>query len=84
MLQCCNAAMLQCCNAAMLQCCNAALQQFDLLIHSLPENRFQSINADLVQNFSNSRKKFTCRPELLALEVVFEMHNKKQEKVRGS
>jgi hypothetical protein len=54
------------------------------LIHSLPENRFQSVNADFVQIFSDSGKKFIYRPELLSLEAVFEMfkqetRNKKQE-----
>jgi hypothetical protein len=64
MLQCYNATMLQCYNATMLQCCNALVQSVD----SLPENRFQNLNADFVQNFSDSRKKFICRPELLFLD----------------
>jgi hypothetical protein len=51
------------------QCCDASIQSVD----PLPVNSFQSINTDFVQNFSDSRKKFICRPELLALEAVFEM-----------
>jgi hypothetical protein len=49
------------------------MHQSNLLIHSLPEHRFQSVNADFGQKFSDSRKKFICRPELLSLEAVFEM-----------
>jgi hypothetical protein len=37
---------------------------------------------DFVQNFSDSRKKAICRPELLSLEVLFKMP--KQEKIRKS
>jgi hypothetical protein len=77
--------LLQCRNAAMPQYRNASIQSVD----PFPENRFQSLNADFVQNFSDFRKKFICRPELLSLEAIFEMpkqetRNKKQEKVRGS
>jgi hypothetical protein len=49
------------------------MHRSNLLIHSLQENRFQSVNADFVQGFSDSRRKFICRPELLSLEAVFEM-----------
>jgi hypothetical protein len=35
--------------AAILQCCNTSIQS----VHTLPENRFQSVNADFVQNFSD-------------------------------
>jgi hypothetical protein len=53
--------------------CNAAMHRSILFIHSLPENRVQSANADFVQNFSDSRKKFIRRTELLSLEAAFEM-----------
>jgi hypothetical protein len=39
-----------------------------MLIHSLSENRFQNVSAEFVQNFTDSRKKFICRPELLSLD----------------
>jgi hypothetical protein len=60
----------------MLQCCNASVQSLD----PLSENCFQSVNPDFVQNFSDSRKKFICRPELLSLEEVFEMPEQENKK----
>jgi hypothetical protein len=63
----------------MLQCCNAAMHRSNLLIHSFPENRFQSLSADFVQNFSDSQKKVICRPELLSLEAVFEIPKQEKE-----
>jgi hypothetical protein len=53
----------------LLQCCSVSVQSVD----PLPENRFQSANADFVQNLSDSRKKFISRPKLLSLDVVFDM-----------
>jgi hypothetical protein len=58
----------------------AARHWFNLLIHSLPENRFQRINADFVPNLSDSRKGFIYRPELLCLEAVFEMPKEETRK----
>jgi hypothetical protein len=85
MLQCCNTAILQYCNTAILQYCNASVQSVDLL----SENHFQSVNGDFLQNFSDFRKKFICRPELLSLDWrrLLRYSNKKirkQEQVRGS
>jgi hypothetical protein len=57
---------------------NASIQSLD----PLTENHFQSVIADFVHNFSDSRKKFICRPGLLFWETIFEMP--KQEKVRKS
>jgi hypothetical protein len=76
MLQCCNAAMLQCCNAAMLQCCNASVQS----VGALPDNCLQSLNADFIQNFSDSRTKFIRTPELLCLEATSEMPKQETRK----
>jgi hypothetical protein len=45
------------------------------------ENRFQSVNAEVVQNVSDSGKTVICRSEFLSLDRVFEIL--KQEKVRG-
>jgi hypothetical protein len=53
----------------MLQCCDASVQSVD----PLAEDCFQSVNADFLQNVSDSRKNFICRPELLSLDAVFEM-----------
>jgi hypothetical protein len=61
----------------MLQCIDS-IQYVD----PLPENSFQSVKADFVQNFSDFRKKFICRPELLSLEIVLEMLE--QETSRGA
>jgi hypothetical protein len=57
-------------------CCSASIQSVD----PFQENRFQSVNADFVQKFSYSRKKFICTPELLSLEAVFEMPKKETRK----
>jgi hypothetical protein len=59
--------------------CNTLVQSID----QLPENGFQSVNADFVQNFLDSRKKFICRPELLSLEVAFEMPKQNKKKSEG-
>jgi hypothetical protein len=53
-------------------------------VNPLSENRFQNANADFGQDFSDSRKKFIGRSELLSLEAFLRCPNKKQEKVRGS
>jgi hypothetical protein len=42
----------------------------------LPENLFQSVKADFVQIFSDSWKKFICRPELLSPANTVEFHEK--------
>jgi hypothetical protein len=65
-------------------CCNAAMHRSNLLIHSLPENRLQSVNVDFVEKFSDSRKKFIYRPELLPWRRLMRCPNKKQENVKGS
>jgi hypothetical protein len=62
----------------LLQCCNASVQS----VGPLAENRFQSVNADFVQKFSDSRKKFIGRLELLSLEVVFEKPKQETRKRR--
>jgi hypothetical protein len=62
----------------MLQCCNIAIQSVD----PLPKNRFHSVNADFVQNFSDSGKKFICRSELLSLDAIFEMSKQENKKTR--
>jgi hypothetical protein len=63
----------------LLQCCNASAQFVD----PLPENCFQSVSADFVGDFADSRKKFIWKPELLSLEAIFEMlksENKKSQR----
>jgi hypothetical protein len=52
--------------AGMLEC---RVQSAD----SLPQNRFQSVKANFLHTFSDSRKKFICRPELLSLKAAYEM-----------
>jgi hypothetical protein len=56
------------------------MHRSNLLIHSLTESRFQTIRADLHPNFSDSRKKFICKRELLSLEAVFAMPNQNTRK----
>jgi hypothetical protein len=60
----------------LLQPRKASVQSVD----PLPENRLQSVNADFVQNFSDSRKKLICKPELLSSGAVFEMPKQKTKK----
>jgi predicted nucleic-acid-binding protein len=56
------------------------MHRSNLLIYSLPENRLQSVTADFIQNFSDSRKKFICKRELLSVEAVFEMLKQQNKK----
>jgi hypothetical protein len=62
--------------AAMLQCISP-------ICWSTPRYPLPKRNADFVQNFWDSRKKFICTFELLSLEVVFEMRKQENKKKPG-
>jgi hypothetical protein len=64
------------CTFHFLQYCNASVQSVD----PLPKHGFESVNADFVKNFSDYRKKFIRIPELLSLEVIFEMPKQETKK----
>jgi hypothetical protein len=60
----------------LLQSSNPSVQSVD----PFSETRFEHVSADSVQNSSDSRKKFICRPELLSLLAVFEMPKQETRK----